>query len=265
MVTYFSIGDRIRERRIELNMNQEDVCQKLQDKGIKFYRQKLAKLENGIEVPVSVPQICALASVLQCDVGYIMGEIQEKTYTVREACRLLDLTEKAVTNMISCRKTPSNMVLCHLLEADKLYSVIIPIILKCVSAFVQDRELTLKTVSSVLSQNEEDLILTAKLLEDFANEAKEKRVNINSSLPDIVKDKGLSSKYLLDDQENIYQRFLYSLSIADSELYRGIIDSIVEPISEEIARKIKQAYINRGSSEKFAEESAAAWTLHWKS
>lgn len=75
MVNTLKIGDRIKQRRIELNMSQDELARRLGYKS----RSSINKIERDAS---GLPQtkIAAIASALQTTPSYIMGweEVQKK-------------------------------------------------------------------------------------------------------------------------------------------------------------------------------------------
>ena len=75
MVNSLKIGDRIKQRRIELNLSQDELARRLGYKS----RSSINKIEKDAS---GLPQtkIAAIASVLQTTPSYIMGweEVQKK-------------------------------------------------------------------------------------------------------------------------------------------------------------------------------------------
>lgn len=74
-----SIGDRIKSRRIELNMSQDELAKKLGYKS----RSSINKIEkDGRNLPQD--KIKALANILHTTPGYIMGWTDEKNKLLNE-------------------------------------------------------------------------------------------------------------------------------------------------------------------------------------
>ena len=89
MVNTLKIGDRIKQRRIELNLSQDELARRLGYKS----RSSINKIERDAS---GLPQtkIAAIASALQTTPSYIMGweEVQKKNST------LVDLTIRMRTD-----------------------------------------------------------------------------------------------------------------------------------------------------------------------
>lgn len=94
------IGERIRNRRLELKMSQDELAQKLGYKS----RSSINKIENAAS-GLPQPKIMAIAAALQTTPAYIMGweETQKKADTISDVVlkmktnpEFLSLVEKLV-------------------------------------------------------------------------------------------------------------------------------------------------------------------------
>ncbi len=74
-----TVGDRVRDRREELNMSQEELALKLGYKS----RSSINKIELGIN-NLTQPKIVAIASALNTTPAYIMGWEEEEDYEFLE-------------------------------------------------------------------------------------------------------------------------------------------------------------------------------------
>lgn len=76
-----NIGNRIKERRIELGMSQDELAEKMGYKS----RSTIAKIEKGINDVVQ-SNIVKFAEVLKTDVAYLMGweEVQKNNDTITD-------------------------------------------------------------------------------------------------------------------------------------------------------------------------------------
>ena len=79
-----NIGERIKERRLELGMTQEELADKV---GFKT-RASVSRLEGGDRnIPIS--KLKKLAEVLDTTIGYLMG-MEDNSGTMREAIEFID-------------------------------------------------------------------------------------------------------------------------------------------------------------------------------
>lgn len=67
------VGERIRQRRLELNMTQEELAELLDYSG----RSSINKIENGVN-DVPAKKILSFAKVLKCTPAWLMGFETEK-------------------------------------------------------------------------------------------------------------------------------------------------------------------------------------------
>lgn len=70
-------GERITERRKEINMKQVELLRKLQDKGIEFNASGLSKLEGQIR-SINDYELVALADILGVSVNWLLGLEESK-------------------------------------------------------------------------------------------------------------------------------------------------------------------------------------------
>lgn len=69
-------GERISQRRKEINMKQVELLRKLQDKGIEFNASGLSKVEGQIR-SINDYELVALAEILDVSVYWLLG-LEEK-------------------------------------------------------------------------------------------------------------------------------------------------------------------------------------------
>lgn len=67
-----ALGHRIRVRRAEKNMPQEDLAQR-----ISMGQSQLSRVERG-QLGLEVMQLLAIAEALECSAGYLLGEEAKK-------------------------------------------------------------------------------------------------------------------------------------------------------------------------------------------
>lgn len=75
----FTLGDRIRKRRVELDLDQQHVADRLS-----VSRPLISKWERGKSIP-DVAQAVALAAVLECSFGWLCGVPAQSRYFGAEA------------------------------------------------------------------------------------------------------------------------------------------------------------------------------------
>ena len=105
-----NIGENIRKIRKEskCKYSQQRLAEILTDQyGITCSRQNISNIENG-KGRLSIAFLIALTEIFHCDAGYLLGEINEKTYDIKEICDITTLSEAAVTNILSWKNGSSN-------------------------------------------------------------------------------------------------------------------------------------------------------------
>lgn len=65
------IGARIRERRLELNLSQKDLRERLQLQSVYVTRSQFSRIENGERLPVA-SEIIALAATLDITCNWLL-------------------------------------------------------------------------------------------------------------------------------------------------------------------------------------------------
>lgn len=100
----YKIGSRIADLRKEKGMSQEKFIEKLNhDYGFAIGRNKLSKIENGgdivLGVDISFEFLRCVASIFDCDIGYLIGEYQEKKLEVHQICEYTGLSEEVVAEL----------------------------------------------------------------------------------------------------------------------------------------------------------------------
>lgn len=73
------IGDRIKDRRIELDLTQKDVADKLN-----ITYQTISKYERGINSPDAIT-IAKLADILDCSADYLVGKTDDPDAKIIES------------------------------------------------------------------------------------------------------------------------------------------------------------------------------------
>lgn len=73
------IGDRIKEKRLEKKMSQEELAKRTGYKD----KSSISKIERGTRQP-QVEDLKKIASALKVDFGYLLGDVSIETYKIRE-------------------------------------------------------------------------------------------------------------------------------------------------------------------------------------
>lgn len=97
------IGERIKEARKSCNMTKSKLAEKCE---LQQY-QTITAWESGNSIP-SLSKLLDLCDILNCDIGYLLGEYPEKTRIKSEICTETGLSENAVhkLTMFNGSKSP---------------------------------------------------------------------------------------------------------------------------------------------------------------
>ena len=98
---YVIIGTRIRQERERKNMSQDELAEQLEIKS----RQTIGKWENGESCP-SLDNLVDMCNCFKCDMGYLLGEYNERTRISCEITTETGLSEAAVETLL--RLKPNN-------------------------------------------------------------------------------------------------------------------------------------------------------------
>ena len=90
------IAERIRELRKSKNLSQDGLIDLLSEHGLKIGRNTISSIENGVESAYTFAFLKTISKVFNCDIGYILGEYEEKTQEVHQMCLATGLSEKAI-------------------------------------------------------------------------------------------------------------------------------------------------------------------------
>lgn len=100
--SYKEIGERIIAKRKELGYNQYEFIDILDTKyNIKIGRNTLSKIENGDMPPqkISMALFIAMCDIFNCDIGYLLGEYNERTRNEKIIQEEIHLSNKAISNI----------------------------------------------------------------------------------------------------------------------------------------------------------------------
>lgn len=101
------IGERIRAIREKENITQETLAEDFH-----ISRNTLSKIENGVEKDgrplVSFKFLLEFGERFNCDMGYLLGEYEEKTKVNADICKETELSEKAVESLKAFKSSIEN-------------------------------------------------------------------------------------------------------------------------------------------------------------
>lgn len=116
------IGNRIRILRKTSGKNQDDFIETLNNYGINIGRNRLSLIENGDRNHFSLDILLAVCEIFNCDMGYLLGEYNEKTRELHEISAITGLSETAIKKLqvfkSENRKTAHSDLLSILIEND---------------------------------------------------------------------------------------------------------------------------------------------------
>ena len=115
------IGERLRQRRKELNLSQEDVALRCH-----CVRQRYAKWEQGNIQTLSLDDLVNLCNLFQCDIGYILCEYDTKRHVVADIHAQTGLSEKAIECLTALSGVPIkvlSLLLCQKSFLPLLYDI----------------------------------------------------------------------------------------------------------------------------------------------
>ena len=110
------IGNRIKAERKRRKISQDGFIELLNQRGIFIGRNRLSEIENGKTDNFGLKEIIAFCDIFQCDIGFLLGEIEEKTRDKHFIHQQTGLTETAIDYLAPHSKDWQTGVLNLLLE-----------------------------------------------------------------------------------------------------------------------------------------------------
>lgn len=159
------IGARIRTERKRIKKSQEelaaDVASIITDDadGKSIGQTTVSNWEKGLTMPPLNKLIC-LSQIFGCDVGYLLGDYDERTRDHADACSITGLSQNAVDILIALKKSKSiyapfrRKVINMVLESKIFWEEIIE--------HIQSAYLTMRGIDGKLEGND-DLALTTAI------------------------------------------------------------------------------------------------------
>ena len=90
------IGSRIKAERDRLDLTQGDFLERIYLS--RSSTKTLTKWERGECVP-DLDSLAQMAEVFSCDIGYLLGDYNERTRDCADVCKITGLSEKAVNSL----------------------------------------------------------------------------------------------------------------------------------------------------------------------
>ena len=100
------VGKRIRQARKAKNWSQDKLIEELQNRQTGINRNNLSAIENGKEGAlgnISLTALCAMCDMFDCDMGYLLGEYEQRHRVAAEVCDMTGLGEVAVQRLLTLR------------------------------------------------------------------------------------------------------------------------------------------------------------------
>ena len=98
------IGSRIKKEREDLGLSKNELLPKIY-KSEKSHKM-LTAWENGERLP-DLDSIALMANLFNCDIGYLLGDYNERHYIAADICYRTGLSEKAVESLIRINSSSS--------------------------------------------------------------------------------------------------------------------------------------------------------------
>lgn len=96
------ISKRIREMRKSKGMSQEKLIAEMKDVyNLPLARNTLSKIENGEESAYTFDFLYTFSKMFDCDIGYLLGEYNEKKQEIHQLCLATGLSEKAINKLLT--------------------------------------------------------------------------------------------------------------------------------------------------------------------
>ena len=98
-----AVGKRIRQARKDKKWSQDKLIEELQKRQTGINRNNLSAIENGKEGAlgnISLTALCAMCDMFDCDMGYLLGEYEQRHRVAAEVCDATKLSSPAVDTLM---------------------------------------------------------------------------------------------------------------------------------------------------------------------
>lgn len=213
------IGERLRALRKEKGYNQTELTRILEEEYyINHKRAYIGRIERGEDKALlDLPLLEALSDIFNCDIGYLIGEIEEHTQENKYICDRLNISEKAADNIKACCQGENKDIFNALCENDNLFNVVVPAIQECINVVVSNSTVEYRILFEAEKLDEEQL----SILENKANEMAAEYNN-----------KAVEFSYI--------DAGIYKLSVESTQIYKNIIEEVSEPIIKANNKKYEE-------------------------
>lgn len=217
-IDYKKMGDRVLKLRKEKDYSQGKLSAILEDEYyINCSRQRISKIEHGNNNKIDLSLLEALSDIFNCDIGYLIGEIEEHTQENKYICDRLNISEKAADNIKACCQGENKDIFNALCEHDNLFNVVVPAIQECINVVVSNSTVEYRILFEAEKLDEEQL----SILENKANEMAAEYNN-----------KAVEFSYI--------DAGIYKLSVESTQIYKNIIEEVSEPIIKANNKKYEE-------------------------
>lgn len=217
-IDYKKMGDRVLKLRKEKDYSQGKLSAILEDEYyINCSRQRISNIEHGNNNKIDLSLLEALSDIFNCDIGYLIGEIEEHTQENKYICDRLNISEKAADNIKACCHGENKDIFNALCEHDNLFNVVVPAIQECINVVVSNSTVEYRILFEAEKLDEEQL----SILENKANEMAAEYNN-----------KAVEFSYI--------DAGIYKLSVESTQIYKNIIEEVSEPIIKANNKKYEE-------------------------
>ena len=217
-IDYKKMGDRVLKLRKEKDYSQGKLSAILEDEYyINCSRQRISNIEHGNNNKIDLSLLEALSDIFNCDIGYLIGEIEERTQENKYICDRLNISEKAADNIKACCHGENKDIFNALCEHDNLFNVVVPAIQECINVVVSNSTVEYRILFEAEKLDEEQL----SILENKANEMAAEYNN-----------KAVEFSYI--------DAGIYKLSVESTQIYKNIIEEVSEPIIKANNKKYEE-------------------------
>lgn len=117
---FIKIGDRIRAIRKSKNISQDNLIEVFgNDYNFSISRNTLSKIENGDGARLTFDFLLCFSKWAKCDIGYLLGEYDEKTQNSHQLCEITGLNETSINFLLSVKSLKIGDIINIPVEANK--------------------------------------------------------------------------------------------------------------------------------------------------
>lgn len=114
---YRLIGKRIRQEREAAGLTQAELIDILNQRHVRKGRNSISAIENGKADHFYLDLLVALCGIFNCELGYLLGEYEERTRTVTDICYETGLSPAAVQTLRALHADNTHTAYCDVISA----------------------------------------------------------------------------------------------------------------------------------------------------